>query len=93
MKIERRQFLHGIVGATAFGAFGDVQAQGTSTLTVPWMAWPENQVRPLMDVYEKATGVKIAEERLQEPFKRRESDHARRKRWIDQQILRHVQHQ
>ena len=35
----------------------------------------------------------IAEERLQEPFKRRETDHARRERWIEQQVLRHVQHQ
>lgn len=64
MSIIRRHFLQGTASFAALGAFGGAQAQGTTTLTVPWMAWPENQVRPLMDVYEKATGVKIAEERL-----------------------------
>lgn len=64
MQIGRRQFVKGAAGAAILGGFGKAQAQAAITLTVPWMGWPENQVRPLMAAYELASGVKIAEERL-----------------------------
>jgi multiple sugar transport system substrate-binding protein len=64
MQIGRRQFLQGAAGAAVLGAVGGARAQSGVTLSVPWMGWPEEQVRPLMAAFEKAAGVKIAEERL-----------------------------
>lgn len=64
MQIERRRFLQGAAGLAALRAAGQASAQAATTLTVPWMGWPENQVRPLMEVFERTSGVKIAEERL-----------------------------
>ncbi len=63
MKIGRRQFLASAAGAAAFGAMGRAIAQ-TTALSVPWMGWPEEQVRPLMAAFEAASGTKIVEERL-----------------------------
>lgn len=63
MKIGRRQFMAGIAGAAVLGSVGRLKAQ-TTTLSVPWMGWPEEQVRPLMAAFEATSGIKIAEERL-----------------------------
>lgn len=66
MQLRRRQFLTGcasVAGATAFGVAG--RAHGASaSLSVPWMGWPEEQVRPLMAAFEQVSGVTIREERL-----------------------------
>lgn len=63
MLVKRRQFIAGAAGLAAMGTAGRLLAQ-TTQLSVPWMGWPEEQVRPLMAAFEKASGVKIAEERL-----------------------------
>ena len=63
MKIGRRQFLVSAAGAAVLGSMGTSRAQ-TAALSVPWMGWPEEQVRPLMAAFEAASGVKINEERL-----------------------------
>lgn len=63
MNIGRRQFLASAAGAAVLGSVGRAWAQTTS-LSVPWMGWPEEQVRPLMATFEKSSGFKIAEERL-----------------------------
>lgn len=36
----------------------------TAELSAPWMAWPENQVQPLMDAFEAETGIRVSAERL-----------------------------
>ncbi|WP_180356161.1 sugar ABC transporter substrate-binding protein [Aliirhizobium smilacinae] len=65
MKLGRRHFLAGVAGAAIMGSAGRLQAQTSVSLSVPWMGWPEEQVRPLMASFEASTpGVKIAEERL-----------------------------
>lgn len=64
MKIGRRQFLAGAAGAAVLGSVGRLHAQAPVTLSVPWMGWPEEQVRPLMAAFEATSGVKVAEERL-----------------------------
>ena len=64
MTIDRRQFLVGAgTIALATTAGGRAFAQG-ATLSVPWMGWPEEQVRPLMAAFEEQTGNTIREERL-----------------------------
>ncbi|RWR31232.1 sugar ABC transporter substrate-binding protein [Sinirhodobacter populi] len=63
MNIARRQFMSGVAGLAVMGTAGRALAQ-TTTLSVPWMGWPEEQVTPLMAAFEKKTGIAIAAERL-----------------------------
>ncbi len=53
----------GLAGTAFIGSLGRLNAQSVS-LSVPWMGWPEEQVRPLMAAFESESGVAIAEERL-----------------------------
>ncbi|WP_158264386.1 sugar ABC transporter substrate-binding protein [Nitratireductor sp. StC3] len=53
----------GLAGTAFIGSLGRLNAQSVS-LSVPWMGWPEEQVRPLMAAFENESGVAIAEERL-----------------------------
>ncbi|SFI34192.1 sugar ABC transporter substrate-binding protein [Aerobium aerolatum] len=63
MQIGRRQFMAGLATTTLLGSIGRAGAQST-TLSAPWMGWPEEQVAPLMAAFEKETGIKVAAERL-----------------------------
>ena len=63
MNIGRRQFMAGVASTALLGSISRAQSQST-TLSVPWMGWPEEQVKPLMAAFEKETGIKIAAERL-----------------------------
>ncbi|WP_171060774.1 sugar ABC transporter substrate-binding protein [Poseidonocella sp. HB161398] len=63
MTIQRRQFLAGASGAVLMGTTGLARAQ-TASLSVPWMGWPDEQVAPLMDAFEEASGIGIEYERL-----------------------------
>ena len=63
MQIGRRQFMAGAASMAFLGSAGRAGAQST-TLSAPWMGWPEEQVTPLMEAFEKATGIKVSAERL-----------------------------
>lgn len=63
MRIDRRQFVAGAASMALLGSTASSRAQAT-TLSVPWMGWPEEQVKPLMEAFEKETGIGIAAERL-----------------------------
>lgn len=63
MQIGRRQFMAGAASVAFAGSVMRAGAQ-TTTLSAPWMGWPEEQVTPLMQAFEKATGIKVAAERL-----------------------------
>lgn len=63
MRIDRRQFVAGAASMALLGSTSSSRAQAT-TLSVPWMGWPEEQVKPLMGAFEKETGIGIAAERL-----------------------------
>ncbi|MCB1470447.1 MAG: extracellular solute-binding protein, partial [Rhizobiaceae bacterium] len=63
MQIGRRQFMAGAASMAFLGSVGRAGAQST-TLSAPWMGWPEEQVTPLMEAFEKATGIKVSAERL-----------------------------
>lgn len=64
MKIGRRGFLAGATATLAMTSLPSTVWAQNAKLSVPWMGWPEEQVRPLMAAFEQASGVKIAEERL-----------------------------
>lgn len=63
MHIGRRQFMAGAASLAVAGSFGRAAAQQT-TLSAPWMGWPEEQVAPLMAAFEKETGIRVSAERL-----------------------------
>lgn len=59
--ISRRALLAGLAAVTAAPR---LSAQETA-LSVPWMGWPEEQVRPLMAAFEAANpAIRVREERL-----------------------------
>lgn len=63
MHIARRQFLAGAACLALAGSIGAAAAEPV-TLSAPWMGWPEEQVAPLMEAFEKETGIKVSAERL-----------------------------
>lgn len=63
MTFKNHRMLTGAAGAVLLSSAVLAQAQTTS-LSVPWMGWPEEQVAPLMSAFEEASGVSIQYERL-----------------------------
>ena len=63
MTLQRFNFLAVAVGAVLASSAGLAQDQ-TSSLSAPWMGWPDEQVAPLMKSFEDVTGVAIEYERL-----------------------------
>lgn len=67
MSTTRRGFVEGALAAGATLAMPAVARAQETTLKVVWMGWPENQVKPLMDEFEKRNPkIKLAVERI--PF-------------------------
>jgi fructooligosaccharide transport system substrate-binding protein len=63
----RRQVVEGGLAAGASLAMPTLARGQETTLKVVWMGWPENQVKPLMDEFEKRNPrIKLAVERI--PF-------------------------
>lgn len=67
MSTTRRGFVEGALATGAAVAMPAVARAQATTLKVVWMGWPENQVKPLMDEFEKRNPqIKLAVERI--PF-------------------------
>ncbi len=67
MSTTRRGFVEGALATGAAVAMPAVARAQATTLKVVWMGWPENQVKPLMDEFEKRNPqIRLAVERI--PF-------------------------
>jgi len=67
MRISRRGFVGAAASAVMLGSVSKLVAQsgaGTTTLSVPWMGWIEEQVTPLVNAFEQQSSIKLAVERL-----------------------------